>query len=104
MEPGAVAEPASATVVQADAAGCNGSTDAGLTRFPQATLVDAIPEDRLFTVAEISSLLKIRKQDVYSACDLGLLRYVKFEGALQVEGRDLKSWLASCHRTQSSTP
>jgi hypothetical protein len=81
--------------VQADAAGCDGSTDAGLTPFPQATLVDAIPEDRLFTVAEISSLLKIRKQDVYSACDRGLLRYVKFEGVVQVEGREIKTWIGT---------
>jgi len=30
----------------------------------------------------ISVLLAIRKLDVYDACDGGLLRYVKFEGAL----------------------
>jgi len=45
------------------------------------------------TVAEISSLLKVRKQDVYSACDRGLLRYVKFEGVVQVEGREIKTWI-----------
>jgi hypothetical protein len=39
------------------------------------------------------SLLKIRKSDVYSACDHGHIRYVKFEGAVQVEGRDLKAYL-----------
>jgi hypothetical protein len=79
--------------VQADAAGINGATDAGLTPFPPATLVEAIPADRLFTVAEISALLKIRRSDVYGACDRGHLRYVKFEGAVQVEGRDLKAYL-----------
>jgi hypothetical protein len=79
--------------VQADAAGSKGSTDAGLTPFRSSTLVDAIPDDRLFTVAEISSLLKIRRQDVYSACDRGLLRYVKLEGFVQVEGRELKAWI-----------
>jgi hypothetical protein len=43
-------------------------------------------DDRLFLVAEISSLLKIRRSDVYSACDHGhLLRYLKFEGIVQVE-------------------
>jgi hypothetical protein len=78
--------------VQADAVGINGATDAGLTPFPSATLVEAIPDDRLFTVAEISLLLKIRKSDVYSACDHGHLRYLKFEGVVQVEGRDLKAW------------
>jgi hypothetical protein len=81
--------------VQADAAGINGATDAGLAPFATATLVDAIPDDRLFTVAEISSLLKIRKQDVYSACDRGLLRYVKFEGVVQIEGRELKAWIGT---------
>jgi hypothetical protein len=95
LESEAVAEPASTAALQADAAGCKGATDAGLTPFPQATLVDAIREDRLFTVAEISSLLKIRKQDVYSACDLGLLRYVKFEGVVQVEGREIKTWIGT---------
>jgi hypothetical protein len=90
--------------VQADAAGINGFTDAGLTPFLQATLVDAIPDDRLFTVAEVSALLRIRKSDVYSACDRGELRYVKFEGIVQIEGRDLKVWLVACHRTPSSTP
>ncbi len=49
-------------------------------------------------------LLKVPKSVVYSACDRGDLQYVKFEGAVQVEGRDLKAWLAACHRTQSPTP
>jgi hypothetical protein len=79
--------------VQADAAGINGATDAGLTPFRRAGLVDAIPDDRLFTVAEISALLNVRKSDVYTACDRGLLRYMRFEGAVQVEGRDLKAWI-----------
>jgi hypothetical protein len=79
--------------VQADAAGINGATDAGLTPPAAATLVDAIPDDRVFTVADISALLKIRKSDVYSACDHGHLRYVKFEGVVQVEGRELKAWI-----------
>jgi excisionase family DNA binding protein len=79
--------------VQADAAGSKGATDAGLTPLPAATLIDAIPDNRLFTVAEIAELLKIRRSDVYSACDRGHLRYVKFEGAVQVEGRDLKAYL-----------
>jgi hypothetical protein len=79
--------------LQADAAGINGATDAGLTPLPPLSVVDAIPDDRLFTVAEISALLKIRRSDVYGACDRGHLRYVKFEGAVQVEGRDLKAYL-----------
>jgi len=56
-------------------------------------LIDGIPDDRLFTVAEISTMVKIRKSDVYSACDRGHLRYTKFEGTVQVEGRDLKAYL-----------
>jgi hypothetical protein len=43
--------------------------------------------------AEISTLLKIRKSDVYRACDRGHLQYVKFEGIVQVEGQDLKRWV-----------
>jgi len=92
LESETVAEPASTAVVQADAAGINGATDAGLTPSPLAPLVEAVLDDRLFTVAEISTLLKIRKSDVYSACDHGHLRYLKFEGVGQVEGRDLKAW------------
>ena len=57
-----------------------------------------------FTIAEVAAFLRAPKSAVYSACDRGDLQYVKFEGAVQVEGRDLKAWLASCHRTQSSTP
>jgi len=45
------------------------------------------------TVAEVSALLRIRKSDVYSACDRGQLRYVKFEGIVQIESRDLKAYL-----------
>jgi hypothetical protein len=68
------------------------------------SVVAAIPDDRLFTISEISGLLKVPKSVVYSAGGRRDLRYVKFEGALQVEGRDLKAWLAACHRTPSSTP
>jgi len=61
------------------------------------TLIDSISDDRLFTVAEVAALLNVRKSDVYSACDRGELHYVKFEGIVQVEGRDLKAWLrAEC--------
>jgi excisionase family DNA binding protein len=93
--------------LQADAAGINGSTDAGLTLRSAAvpgSVVAAIPDDRLFTISEVSGLLKVPKSAVYSACDRGDLQYVKFEGAVQVEGRDVKAWLAACHRTQPSTP
>jgi hypothetical protein len=31
---------------------------------------------------------------VYAACARGELEYVKFEGAVQIEGRDLKRWVA----------
>ncbi len=107
MESDTLAEPASTAVLQADAAGINGATDAGLTppsgALP-ASVVGGIPDDQLFTIAEVAAFLKVPKSSVYSACDRGDLQYVKFEGAVQVEGRDLKAWLASCHRTQSSTP
>ena len=80
--------------MSADATGINGATDAGLTPSQEAPrFLAAISDDRLFTVAEIAALLKIRKTDVYEACDSGRLRYVKFEGIVQVEGRDLKAWL-----------
>jgi excisionase family DNA binding protein len=107
LESETLAEPASTAVVQADAAGINGATDTGLTPHSAAvpgSVVAAIPDDRLFTISEVSGLLKVPRSAVYSACDRGELQYVKFEGAVQVEGRDLKAWLASCHRTQSSTP
>ena len=45
-------------------------------------------------VTEVAALLNVRKSDAYSTCDRGGLRYVKFEGIVQVEGRDLKAWLA----------
>jgi len=93
LESKALAEPASTGVLQADAAGINGVTDAGLTE----TFVGSIPDDRLFTVAEVAELLKVPKSAVYSACDRRDLQYVKFEGAVQVEGRDLKAWLAARH-------
>jgi excisionase family DNA binding protein len=81
-------------VLSPDAAKCSPSTDAGLTPIAvPGTLIDSISDDRLFTVAEVAALLNVRKSDVYSACDRGGLRYVKFEGIVQVEGRDLKAWL-----------
>ncbi len=64
------------------------------------SIVAAIADDRLFNVSEVSGLLNVPKSFVYTACDHGDLQYVKFEGVVQVEGRDLKAWLASCHRTQ----
>jgi hypothetical protein len=106
LESETLTEPASTPVLQADAAGINGATDAGLTP-PSAvvpgSVIATIPDDRLFTIAEVTGLLKVPKSVVYSACDRGDLQYVKFEGAVQVEGRDLKAWLAACHRTQSPT-
>jgi hypothetical protein len=95
LESDVLAEPASTSVLQADAAGINGSTDAGLTPSMAApgSLVSTILDNRLYTAAEISALLKIRKSDVYRACDRGQLQYVKFEGIVQVEGQDLKRWL-----------
>jgi excisionase family DNA binding protein len=83
-----------------DAPECTPSTDAGLTP-PQS--IASISDDRLFTVAEICSLLRIRKSDVYRACDQGSLEYVKFEGAVQVEGRDLKSWVPGASTLQGPT-
>jgi len=54
--------------------------------------IAAIPDDRLLTVAEICALLQVRKSIVYRACDRGELEYVKFEGTVQIEGRDFKRW------------
>ena len=98
--PGSVGEP----VMSADATKCSPSTDAGLTACPAlpGSIVAEIPDNRLFTVAEIAALLKVRRSAVYSACDSGKLRYVKFEGAVQIEGRDLKAWLETCHRTSAT--
>ena len=83
-----------------DAAKCSPSTDAGLTPEQQVRLssMATLSDDRLFTVAEISALLEIRRSDVYAACDAGDLEYVKFEGAVQVEGRDLKRWVLGPRR------
>jgi excisionase family DNA binding protein len=106
LESETLAEPASTAVLQADAAGINGGTDAGLTPRSAAvpgSVVATIADDRLFTIAEVAGLLKVPKSVVYSACDRGDLQYVKFEGAVQVEGRDVKTWLTACHRTPSST-
>jgi hypothetical protein len=88
--------PSTPSNVAADAAGCSPCTDAGLTRSerPLPLAIAAIRDDRLFIIAEISTLLQIRQQLVYAACDRGELEYVKFEGAVQIEGRDLKRWVA----------
>ena len=92
-------------VLLADAAECTPFTDARLTEpFVRETLDGTIPDDRLFTVTEVASLLKAPKSVVYAACDSGELQYIKFEGVVQVEGRELKAWLAACHRPPSSTP
>ena len=64
---------------------------------------DHITWTRLFIISEVAELLKVPKSAVYSACDRGDLQYVRFEGAVQVEGRDLKTWLVACHRTEPST-
>ena len=55
--------------------------------------VAAIPDDHLLSVADVCALLQVRKAVVYGACDRGELEYVKFEGVVQVEARDLKRWL-----------
>jgi Helix-turn-helix domain len=106
LESETLAEPESTVVLQADAGGINGPTDAGLTPRSAAvhdSIVATIPDDRLFTVSEVTQLLKVSRAVVYCACDRGHLQYVKFEGAVQVEGRDLKTWLAACHRAESPT-
>ncbi len=106
LESEALAEPASTPDLQADAARINGATDAGLTPRSAAvpgSVVATIPDDRLFIISEVAELLKVPKSAVYSACDRGDLQYVRFEGAVQVEGRDLKTWLVACHRTEPST-
>jgi excisionase family DNA binding protein len=58
----------------------------------------------LLTVAEVCALLQIRKSIVYAACDRGELQYVKFEGAVQIEGRDLKRWFGNEPRRDRSEP
>jgi len=57
------------------------------------TFVDSIPDDCLFTVADVAALLQSSRSTIYAACDRGDLAYMKFEGVVQVEGRDLKCWL-----------
>ena len=76
----------------ADATECTPFTDAGLTRSERSPLpsIAVIADDRLLTIADICALLQIRKSVVYRACDRGDLGYVTFEGAIQVEGRDLR--------------
>jgi hypothetical protein len=80
--------------VPADAAKCIRFTDAGLTRSNRSlpSSIEGIADDLLLTVAGICAILQIGKSVVYAACDSGDLEYVKFEGAIQVEGRDLKEW------------
>jgi hypothetical protein len=87
-------------LVSVDAPKCSPSTDAGLTPEQEVRLssIATLSDDRLFTVAEISAFLNIRRSDVYAACDAGHLQYVKFEGAVQVEGRDLKRWVLASSR------
>jgi Helix-turn-helix domain len=87
-------QPTVRPVLSVDATKCRPATDAGLTPIPTspAGFLDSISDDRLFTVAHVADLLQIRKTDVYAACNQGQLAYVKFEGAVQIEGRDLKSW------------
>ncbi len=82
-------------VASVDAPKCIPSTDAGLTRSERSLspMIAAIPDDRLLTVADVCALLQVRKQVVYGACERGELEYVKFQGAVQVEGRDLKRWV-----------
>ena len=89
--------PSGEAVLSADAAQCSPFTDAGLTRSERSLSpsIAAIPDDRLLTVADVCALLQIRKSVVYAACDHGDLAYVKFEGAVQIEGRDLKHWIVS---------
>jgi len=89
--------PSGEAVVSADAAGCSPFTDAGLTRSERSLppSIAAIPDDRLLTVGEICALLQVRKSFVYGGCDCGRLEYVKFEGVVQIEGRDLKRWIVS---------
>src|SRR4051812_6369725 len=96
-EPLALPCPSAPPDVSADAAECSGSTDPGLTRSerPLPPTIAAIADDRLLTVSEICALLRVRKSIVYGACDRGELDYVKFEGAVQIEGRDLKQWTVS---------
>jgi len=83
--------------LSADAPECSRFTDPGLTRSERALppTIAAIPDDRLLTVAEICRLLQVRKSISYAACDRGELDYVKFEGAVQIEGRDFKRWFLS---------
>ena len=95
-------QPAAPPLLSADAAKCRPATDAGLTPIPAspAGFLDSISDDRLFTVAQVAELLQIRKTDVYAACDKGHLAYVKLEGAVQIEGRDLKAWALNAHQSR----
>ena len=57
------------------------------------TGVQALPEGKKEGPGPWRFLLKIRRSDVYGACDGGHLLCVRFEGAVQMEGRDLKAYL-----------
>ena len=88
-------------IASVDATKCTPSTDPGLTPDSAAlpgSVLAAIPDDRPTTMSEMATLLNVPKSAVYSACDGGDLQYVKLEGAVQVEDRDLKAWLTACHR------
>ncbi len=86
--------PSGPSDLSADAAECTQLPDPALTRSERSLppTIAAIPDDRLLTVSDVSLLLQVRKQVVYRACDRGELDYVKFEGTVLVEGRDLKAW------------
>ena len=92
-------QPAERPVLSVDATKCSPATDTGLTPV-RTGLLESISDDRLFTVAQVAELLQVRKTDVYAACDKGQLAYVRFEGAVQIEGRDLKSWALNAHKSR----
>jgi hypothetical protein len=92
-------QPAERSMLSVDATKCSPATDAGLTPI-RTGLLESISDDRLFTVAQVAELLQVRKTDVYAACDRGQLQYVRFEGAVQIEGRDLKSWALNAHQSR----
>ena len=83
--------------MSANAVGCSSFTDAGLTRSERSLppSIAAITDDRLLTFQDICELLQVRTSFVYGACDRGDLEYVKLEGVVQIEGRDLKRWISS---------
>jgi excisionase family DNA binding protein len=86
--------PDQAPLLSADAAECTPATDAGLTPAEASAnqALARLPDDRLLTVSEAASYLGVSKLDIYEACDRGRIPYVRFEGTVQVEVRDLKAW------------